>query len=1035
MDLLSWLGRSGYLPHGVCLNWSPGVLWAMVAGDAVIAASYFSIPLAILSFLRQRPDLPNRSLAWLFGAFIAACGVTHVLAVWTLWQPDYGIELLAKLVTAAVSLATAVALWRLVPRALRIPSAAQHGAVVDSLQGEVARRRSAEDHLGETQRSLAVTLASIDAGFIATDAQGRVTRMNAVAERVTGWTQAQAFGQSLWQVFQRVDRAPEATRLNPVEAMQKSGVTVETAHHVTAVARDGGHTAVEVKAGLTTDEDGTVRGLAMVLRDLSGQALAAVQASRLAAIVESSNDAIIGKTLEGRITSWNRAAEAMFGYRADEALGQRIQMLFPPERTDEEMRILAQLAHGQHVPPFETVRRARDGRLLDVSISISPIRDGDGRIVGASKIARDITPQRQAEAALRESESRLRFALESAQLGDWDLNLATGVAQRSLRHDRCFGYETLQPQWTLDIFIAHVHEEDRPAVVRELRQAIDGRSEWHVECRVVWPDGSVHWIRSHGNVRQEAGRATHMLGIVADITMSKLAEQARLTALRLEDENRRIQEASRLKSQFLANMSHELRTPLNAVIGFADLLHGGIVKPDSPKHREFLGHIGTSGRHLLQLINDVLDLSKVEAGKFEFFPEPVQLPQIVKEALDVVHTALTRKSLQVQVDIDPALQGLELDPARLKQALYNYLSNAIKFTPEGGRLVVRARPEGPAHFRLEVEDSGIGIAPSDLPRLFTEFQQLDSGPAKQHAGTGLGLALTRRLVQAQGGQVGVRSVPGVGSVFHLVLPRRPGAAPAPAVAPVAAWQMLVIQHDPAHQARLVRALAAAGFRVDVATTGVQALRHASARPYSAITLDLLLPDRHGLGLLADIRSEGASRDSPVVGMSMSAGIDGAASFAIADVLSKPIRTDQVVAAMQPLRTAGGPPLRVMVVDDDPLALDLMRATLAGAGIEALCVGGGREALRDIDSLRPDAMILDLMMPGFDGFAVLNGLSELLAWQNLPVFVWTSMVLSEDEYASLARSARAILSKGGGALEPVLDRLRLWRPAAAPAGEG
>ena len=249
------------------------------------------------------------------------------------------------------------------------------------------------------------------------------------------------------------------------------------------------------------------------------------------------------------------------------------------------------------------------------------------------------------------------------------------------------------------------------------------------------------------------------------------ADASRIRSPQLEGENRRIQETSRLKSQFLANMSHELRTPLNAVIGFADLLHSGAVRPESPQHQAFLGHIGTSGRHLLRLINDVLDLSKVESGKFEFFPEPLNLAVLVTEVIEILHAEIQRKHLLISADVAPALEQLVLDPARLKQVLYNYLSNAIKFTPDEGSVTVRARAEDAAHFRLEVEDTGIGIAASDLPRLFTEYQQLDSGYAKQHQGAGLGLALTRRLVEAQHGSVGVRSTPGVGSVFHLVLNR------------------------------------------------------------------------------------------------------------------------------------------------------------------------------------------------------------------------------------------------------------------------
>jgi CheY-like chemotaxis protein len=366
------------------------------------------------------------------------------------------------------------------------------------------------------------------------------------------------------------------------------------------------------------------------------------------------------------------------------------------------------------------------------------------------------------------------------------------------------------------------------------------------------------------------------------------------------------------------------------------------------------------------------------------------------------------------------------------------LSNAIKFSAEGGLVTIRARAEGERHFRLEVEDQGIGISDSDLPRLFVEFQQLDAGYNKLHQGTGLGLALTRRLVEAQGGRVGVRSQPGVGSVFHLILPRVPLAAEVGQSRPESAGsthhRFLVIEDNPGDQALITRVLAAAGFNVDAASTGEQAIHHALNNPYDALTLNLMLPDQSGLGVLARIRNDGLRRDAPVLGMSMSAFPEKATRFSIADVLSKPIRSEEIVAAMAKLAKPGLQPARVLVIDDDPLALELMATTLAEIGIEAVCRLDARAALRELDQHRPDAIILDLMMPEFDGFAVLDALGRFPEWKDLPVYIWTSLLLTDEEYASLARSARAILSKGGGALGPMLESLSRWRPPTVASTE-
>ena len=293
----------------------------------------------------------------------------------------------------------------------------------------------------------------------------------------------------------------------------------------------------------------------------------------------------------------------------------------------------------------------------------------------------------------------------------------------------------------------------------------------------------VHIRRADGDricemriVRMDWDEERAYLASVRDVTERKRAEELQARSAELEFENRRIQEASRLKSAFLANMSHELRTPLNAIIGFGELLVDGVVDPTSPQYKVFVGHILSSGKHLLQLINDVLDLAHVESGKVKFSPEPVDLGQLSHEVCATLATIAAQRRVLLTLDHDSGLDAVELDPGRFKQVLYNYLSNAIKFSHEGTQVLIRTRQAPDGMFRLEVQDFGVGIAPKDISRLFAEFEQLENGAAKRHQGTGLGLALTKRLVEAQGGWVGVSSIVGQGSEFFAVLPRRaPGA--------------------------------------------------------------------------------------------------------------------------------------------------------------------------------------------------------------------------------------------------------------------
>lgn len=524
--------------------------------------------------------------------------------------------------------------------------------------------------------------------------------------------------------------------------------------------------------------------------------------------------------------------------------------------------------------------------------------------------------------------------------------------------------------------------------------------------------------------------------LVLDVTQRRQLEAVRERARRLELENRRVQEASQLKSEFLANMSHELRTPLNAIIGFAELLHDGAVPHDAPEHQEFLGDILTSGRHLLALINDVLDLSKVEAGKLELYPEPVALEALVGEVVSILRATAATREVQIEVEIDPTLDEVVLDPSRLKQVLYNYLSNALKFSRVGGRVQVRAHAQTDEVFRLEVEDEGVGIAEEDLGRLFVEFQQLDGSAAKREQGTGLGLALTRRLVEAQGGSVGVESTLGRGSTFFAVLPRvsRAGAAlPEPKVFEPApgAPRVLVIEDDERDQRRIASALAEAGYGVETVATAAQALARCSERVFDAITLDLLLPDRTGLEVLHAIRAGGPNRDVPVIVITVVTERGVISGFAVQDVLPKPVDGGRLVGALERAGVLAGSD-EVMVVDDDPAALTQLGLTLDGLGYAHRTFSDPRAALQEVEARAPSALVLDLVMPDLDGFAFLERLRSRPETQALPVLVWTAKDLSAEERARLADAAQAVVSKGADLGQSVVDALAKLMP---PPGGG
>ncbi len=480
----------------------------------------------------------------------------------------------------------------------------------------------------------------------------------------------------------------------------------------------------------------------------------------------------------GIISDVNRQMCETTGYSREELIGSPFKQFFTdPQRAEDGVRLVL---GEDRVTNYELTIRARDGRETVVSYNATTFRDADGRLRGVFAAARDITAQKALEEQIRQQNTELTEAsaflnnvLESStEYSIIAMDLEGKILNWNEGARRNYGYSAEEMVGKRNASIVHVPEDIEAGRVSAFMQTALRTGKVEDVFERVRSDGR----RFNASValslrRDSTGTPIGYVLISKDITEQKrVEEQLRRQNEELEEQNRRIQEANRLKSEFLANMSHELRTPLNAIIGFSELLHDGRAGPVSIKQKSYVGDVLSSARHLLQLINDVLDLSKVESGKMEFFPEPVDPAKVVNEVCDILRTLTARKRIALRTEIDPQLTEVMLDPAKLKQVLFNYLSNALKFTPEEGRVTIRMRLEGRDDLLLEVEDTGIGIRAEDLPRLFVEFQQLDASASKKYPGTGLGLALTKRIVEAQGGMVGVTSAPGQGSVFSARLP-------------------------------------------------------------------------------------------------------------------------------------------------------------------------------------------------------------------------------------------------------------------------
>jgi signal transduction histidine kinase/CheY-like chemotaxis protein len=508
----------------------------------------------------------------------------------------------------------------------------------------------------------------------------------------------------------------------------------------------------------------------------------------------------------------------------------------------------------------------------------------------------------------------------------------------------------------------------------------------------------------------------------------KVAELTRLTE-ELVEAHRRSQEADRLKSQFLANMSHELRTPMNSIIGFSEILLERLEPQITQKHHGFLRHIHDSGQHLLGIINDVLDLSKIEAGKMEIYPEFFSIGPVI-EGVCTMMRGLTRAAPRFAIDMPNELPQIETDLAKFKQVLFNLLSNAVKFSPPESSITIRARFEGAeadGWIVVSVEDDGIGIAAEHHALIFEEFRQVDGTVRREFSGTGLGLALVKKFVELQGGRVNLTSTPGGGSTFTFLLPVRSRAAVvtrSPEL-PVRADRVLVIEDDANAYELISSALGAAGYDAVRARHGEEALKLARESHPIAVTLDLVLPGVDGWEVLKKLKGDAATRNIPVVIISMVDNRDLGVALGADDYFVKPVDRDRLIDRVREItdKHAPGVKPRLLLIDDDLTVHSLLDEELGALGYDLDSVYCGEDGIRVAGEHAPDVIILDLMMPGMSGFEVADCLKENPATANIPILVLTSKEITREERNLLRSKVSSFVQKGKSARDQLVRELR------------
>jgi PAS domain S-box-containing protein len=723
------------------------------------------------------------------------------------------------------------------------------------LRHVATEHKRASAALEASRDTLFTTLASIGDAVISCDANGRVTFLNREAERLTGWTAAGAGGQPVDAIFCIVNEESGDAVESPVARVLREQKTVGLANHTVLVARDGTRTPIADSAAPIRRPGGPAEGVVLTFRDVTEQRAADIAHARLASVVQFSGDAILTKTLDGVIQTWNASAERLFGWRADEIVGRPVTLLIPPDRLDEEPEILERLQRGQTVERRETVRVTKDGRRLPVLLSVSPLRDRDGRIVGASKIVHDLTAVAAARDALRREKELLATTLASIGDGVIVTDAHGRVTSLNPQAEALTGWTSAEAQGRdLASVFPIVNEQTRKPVDNPVHRVLEhgtivGLANHTV---LVARDGVERSIDdSAAPIRDVDGGLVGAVLVFRDITSRRQAE-------------RLVQASDRRKDEFLAILSHELRNPLAPVRMAISMLQR--IGAAESQVRDLYSVIDRQTQQLTRLLDDLLDISRIASGKIVLKTSRMPLGRAVADAVEAVRPYV--ESMQHSLEVSVEDEGIEVegDVARLAQVFTNLLDNAVKYTDEGGRITLTVRREGHDAV-VRVRDSGIGLSPSQLPRIFEMFAQGDQSLERARSGLGVGLALSRTLVELHHGRIEAHSEgPGKGSELVVRLPMLPSTWASPTTsdatesAPSKQGLRILIADDNVDAVTvLAGALNHAGYAVHAAHDGTGAMAAADTFQPDVAILDIGMPKLDGYEVARRLRERFGKR--------------------------------------------------------------------------------------------------------------------------------------------------------------------------------
>ncbi|NTU81178.1 MAG: response regulator [Chloroflexales bacterium] len=888
-------------------------------------------------------------------------------------------------------------------------------------------------------------------GVVYQDSSGQIVAMNPAAERILGQGIEEIAGRTsedLAHATLREDGAPFPGAEHPAMVALRTGRSVSNVVMGVFNPREQAYRWIMISAvPLFGQEAATPYQVYTIFEDITARKQVDAQlhqSEALAATAFRANPAAMSITRlrDGRFIDINASHERLFGYSREELIGHtadEIAIYADPAQRADVVRIMREQGSLREV---ELTLRTRSGELREVLCSLESLElYGEACILGC---VIDITTRKQTEQTLRASEERFRRVfvatptpklitqVDTQQIIDANPAFAamTGYALGELRGQTTDALG-LWPKTPLDAAgRAQLHQDGRLTDLESPLRTRDGSiRELLLSLVAVELDGVACYL----TVMLDQTERTRALAARSIAEQALEAERA-LLARRVDERtadlshaNAELARAARLKDEFLANMSHELRTPLNAILGRSEALQEAIYGPISPRQAEALRSIEASGHHLLSLINDILDLSKIESGKLELEYTAVDIGQICHASLSMVAQIALTKHISVSSNRDGLVAVGWGDERRLKQVLVNLLSNAVKFTPEGGKVGLEVDGDTAERtLTFTVWDTGIGIAADDLPKLFQPFVQIDSSLSRQYEGTGLGLALVLRLTEAHGGSVAVESTPGQGSRFRVILPWEPGAAASDLTVPAAnadtfvpvIGQVLVVEDSATAADQVVRYLHEFGARVEVHAHGRGTVKRARVLQPDVILLDLLLPDQDGWEVLRRLKAEPRTRDIPVIIVSVVDEPARGQALGAAALVRKPIDRaalrqvlGQVAARpdepstdwVRDIPTAAPRP-RLLLAEDNQANIDVLYDYLQAKGYAVTVARNGAEALVHAQEGAPEAILMDIQMPIMDGLEAIRRIRADPALGRVPIIAVTALAMPGDRERCLATGA-------------------------------